>query len=362
MSAARPEDQPIHDALRGPLEAWLNQKNQSLLEEVVATWQLAMDRFHPDEALLERIRQALPTPAPAEAGNGAENGATAAFSAALDLVEGAPSQSDLLKRLLDGLEPMVERSALFILKQGLASLYAHRGFEANALLKPGAVVPPPDLEAVIQGLGRSLRKRGAGYTALLSALSPYEAADLVILPLRHKRKAVALLLVDSGLRQRLDHPELVRALVLASSASLGALAAGKDEPSHPIPQPQFSAFPDTHSGTHPGTQSSAPTQMVPEPIEAPPSVELDPKTRASAERLARVLVGDVELYFPGKVAQARTQGNLYGLLRDELDRSRATFVERFGEDVETQHRIFTSTVLHQLCDDDASKLGATPWA
>ena len=161
-----------------------------------------------------------------------------------------------------------------------------------------------------------------------------------------------------GLRQKLDHPELVRALVLAASASLGSLAAGKDEPAHPQAMPQFS------TGAHPGTstQSSAPTQMVPETIEAPPTAELDPKTRAAAERLARVLVGDVELYFPGKVAQARTQGNLYGLLRDELERSRATFVERFGEGVEVQHRIFTSTVIHQLCDDDASKLGGAPWA
>ena len=353
MSAARPED-PIHDALRGPLEAWLNQKNQTLLEEVIATWQLAMDRFRPDEALLDRIRQALPAAAPAQAGM--DSGAAASFSAALDLVEGAPSQGDLLKRLLDGLEPLVERSAIFILKQGLASLYAHRGFEANAPLKPGAVVPPPDLEAVIQGLGRSIRKKGAGYSALLSVLSPYEAADLAILPLRHKRKAVALLLVDSGLRQQLDHPELVRALVLAASASLGVLAAGKEE-SAPHP-PVFG------TGTQPGTatQAGASTQMVPEPIEPVPALDLDPRTRAAAERLARVLVGDVELYFPAKVAQARAQGNLYGLLREELERSRATFVERFGESVETRHRIFTSTIVHQLCDDDASKLGGAPWA
>ncbi|WP_243304518.1 hypothetical protein [Geothrix oryzisoli] len=351
MSATRPEDQPTHEALRGPLEAWLNQKNQSLLEEVIATWQLAMERFHPDEALLDRLRQALPGPAAASTDHG---DAMAAFAGALDLVEGAPSQGDLLKRLLDGLEPLVERSALFILKQGLASLYAQRGFEASAPLKPGAVVPPPDLEAVIQGLGRSLRKKGAGYSALLAVLSPYEATDLVILPIRHKRKAVALLLVDSGLRQKLDHPELVRALVLAASASLGSLAAGKDEPPQAMPHPLLQA-----SASH---QSSAPTQMVPDTIEAPPPADLDPKTRAAAERLARVLVGDVELYFPGKVAQAHSQGNLYGLLRDELERSRATFVERFGEDVEVQHRIFTSTVVHQLCDGDASKLGGAPWA
>lgn len=370
MSAARPEDQPIHAALRGLVENWVNQKNQSLLEEVIATWQLAMDRFHPDDALLEKLRQAIPTQAPAETEGGGAMEAMAAFSSALDLIEGAPSQSDLLKRLLDGLEPLVERSALFIVKQGLASLYAHRGFEAGAPLKPGAVVPPPDLESVIQGLGRSLRKKGAGYSALLPVLSSFEAADLVVLPLRHKRKTVALLLVDSGLRQKVDHPELVRALVLAASATLGGLAAGKDEPAHALPPPPPSAPPPSAlpspspqpppplSSSH----SSAPTQMVPEPIEAPAAMDLDPKTRAAAERLARVLVGDVELYFPTKVAQAQTHGNLYGLLREELERSRATFVERFGEDVEAHHRIFTSTVVSQLCEGDASKLGPAPWA
>lgn len=377
MSAARPEDQPIHAALRGLVENWVNQKNQSLLEEVIATWQLAMDRFHPDEALIEKLRQAIPAQAPAETEGGGAMGGMAAFSSALDLVEGAPSQSDLLKRLLDGLEPLVERSALFIVKQGLASLYAHRGFEAGAPLKPGAVVPPPDLESVIQGLGRSLRKKGAGYSALLSVLSSYEASDFVVLPLRHKRKTVALLLVDSGLRQKVDHPELVRALVLAASAALGSLAAGKDEPTHPMPAPAMpvpapSPTPSRAPATAllppaplpiiPSSQSSAPTQMVPEPIEPPAPMDLDPKTRAAAERLARVLVGDVELYFPTKVAQAQTHGNLYGLLREELERSRATFVERFGEDIEAHHRIFTSTVVNQLCEGDASKLGPAPWA
>ena len=73
-------------------------------------------------------------------------------------------------------------------------------------------------------------------------------------------------------------------------------------------------------------------------------------------------MGDVELYFPAKVAQARTQGNLYGQLRDELDRSRATFVERFGEDIEAKYRIFTTTVIHLLCDGEVAKLGAAPWA
>ena len=105
--------------------------------------------------------------------------------------------------------------------------------------------------------------------------------------------------------------------------------------------------------------SSMPTRRVPEAAEAGPA--LDPKICATAERLARVLVGDIELYFPQKVAQGRQQGNLYGLLRDELERSRATFIDRFGEPVEKQHRIFIQTVHSQLCEGIPAKLGAAPW-
>jgi len=343
MSDPRPADHPSHDALRAHLETWLNQRHQALLEEVMATWQEGLTRFRPDAGLLAQLSEAAPSTL-VLGGSGASE---QHLAAALDLIEGAASQSELLKRLLDGLSPFVERSALFILKQGLASLYAHRGFDGEPPHRAGAVVPPPDLESLIHGGSRAIRRSGPAYSALLGPLSSFEAPDLAILPLRHKRKAVALLLVDSGVRQKLDHPEQVRALVLAASALLAALAAGRE---------------DEHPAAPPEPMPGAPTQVVPEPIEAPPAHDLDPRTRANAERLARVLVGDVELYFPAKVAQARTQGNLYGLLRDELDRSRATFVERFGEDVEAQHRIFTTTVIQQLCDGDAGKLGKAPWA
>ncbi len=344
MSDTRPVDQPQNDALRGHLEAWLNQQNQTLLEEVMATWQNALGHFQPDEALLAQLLEAAAVPsAPA-----LSSPQDPELASALDLLEGATSQSVLLKRLLDTLSTLVERSAIFILKQGLASLYAHRGFEADTSLRAGTIVPPSELESLIQGSTHSIRRKGPGYAALIGPLSGLEASDVAIFALRHKRRAVALVLVDSGLRQSLDHPEQARALVLVASAMLASIAAGREEDprSHPAPV------------VHP----SAPTQVVAEPIAQVAPVELDPKTRAAAERLARVLVGDVELYFPAKVSRARVQGNLYGQLRDELERSRATFVERFGEDIEVRYRIFTTTVIHQLCNDEISKLGAAPWA
>jgi hypothetical protein len=115
----------------------------------------------------------------------------------------------------------------------------------------------------------------------------------------------------------------------------------------------------------------APIPLPPPPVTVPASpmeitnpglsTGLDPKVRSAAERLARVLTGDIELYFPAKVAQARTTGNLYGLLRDELERSRQTFLDRFGPELEKDHGIFQETVVSLLCDGDVAKLGATPW-
>ena len=338
MSEPRPADHLQRDALRGRLDAWLERKRQTLLEEATGTFQSALARLHPDEALLAELASETAPPAPVTDPSLAEK----RLAAALDMVEGATSQGDLLRRLLEALTPLAPRCAIYILRQGQPSLYSHRGFEDKAAPKACTVAPTPDLEELLQGRSPSLRHRSPGYTALVSPLTDFEAADLAVFPLRHRRKTVALLLVDSDLLPRLPHPELIRALVLVTSALLASLAAGKEE--------------ETKAGTVP-----PPVQRAPAAPEAPSSPSLDPQTRAAAERLARVLAEDLELYFPSQVAQARAQGNLYGLLRAEVDRSRAAFVDRFGEEIEKNYRIFTTTLIHQLCDDDAARLGSVPW-
>jgi len=58
MSDSRPVDQPQNEAFRTRLEEWLNQQNQLLLEEVVATWQGAIGHFRPSEALLAQFLEA----------------------------------------------------------------------------------------------------------------------------------------------------------------------------------------------------------------------------------------------------------------------------------------------------------------
>ena len=353
-------DETLNEPLKQMIHKWVNERHQALLEQVMMTWQEGMGRLNPDDSLLLKIQELLtpplppPPPPPPPPSDEPEDPFPDIVSdtendlgAALNLIECSSSQGEVLKRLLEGLQPFVERSALFVIKQGIASLFANRGFESDIPKIGSPVVPPPDLEAVVQCRVPFIEVRGTAYQALLETLSRFEAQDVRIFPLRLRRKTVALLLVDSGLRQVIDHPNHVRALAHTAEATLSFLAGLKEDEKAPVPVE-----------AHP----SMPTQRIPEPLQEPTVAPLDPKIRANAERSARVLVGDIELYFPNKVAQGRQKQNLYAALRDELDRSLASFVERYTADVENQYHIFYQTVVHQLCEGDPSKLGLPPWA
>lgn len=343
-------DETLREPLKQMIHKWINDRHQSLLEQVMMTWQEGMGRLNPDDDLLQKVEDLLAPPAPpvvndpfSQVASDTDND----LGAALTLIESSSSQGEVLKRLLEGLQPFVERSSLFVIKQGIASLFAARGFESDTPKAGTPVVPPAELEEVIQGHVPILDATGPAYLALLTALSRFEATDVRILPLRLRRKTVALLLVDSGLRQVIDHPNHVRALAHTAEATLSFLAGQKEDERTSVPVE-----------THP----SMPTQRIPEPLSEPTAAPLDPKIRANAERSARVLVGDIELYFPAKVTQGRQKGNLYATLRDELDRSLASFVERYTAEVENQHHIFYQTVVQQLCEGDAAKLGQAPWS
>ena len=330
-------------ALKNLLQDWINDRQQALREQLLEALRESQDRLVPDEALLESLTAAAtpPPPPPPEPAPDPD----ADLGAGLDLVAEAPSQGETLKRLLDAATRFSGRSALYVLKQGIASLYAQRGFGAQAPRLGLPVVPPPELEELIQA-PVGLLSDGPAYLALLGPLAAEPAADSRIIPLHLRRKTVALLLADSGTEPALAFPSQLRALALGAESRLSFLAGARDEeraaPAEPNP--------------------SMPTQKIPETLADPAVPALDPTVRSNAERSARVLVGDIELYFPTKVAQGQHVGNLYASMRDELDRSRASFVERYGADLESQHRIFYKTVVQQLCAVDPSRLGPAPWA
>jgi hypothetical protein len=77
-----------------------------------------------------------------------------------------------------------------------------------------------------------------------------------------------------------------------------------------------------------------------------------------ARRFARLLVSEIKLYNEQKVKDGREQGNLYGLLRDEIDRSRQMYDKRAHPSVAPRYDYFHQELVNTLADGDAAKLGA----
>jgi hypothetical protein len=333
-------------AVKHLLEQWTLERQEAFREQVQSTLEQLRHALEPhpglwtvDPGLLEQIAAATAPPEPEP-----PRDLDGDLRVGLDMIDGAGTQGEVLKRLLDGALFFCQRCALFVIKQGIANLYGQRGFDDARLGEP--VVPPAELEGIVSGRLDRVEQPGPAYQALLAPLGRPAAAALLLVPLRLRRKTVAVLLADSGSEPLLEHPGLLRALALSADARLSWLVANKEED-------RTGALP-----AHP----SVPTQRIAEPFQEPSAPALDPTVRKNAERSARVLVGDIELYFPAKVSQGQAQGNLYAAMKDELERSRASFVERYGAELESQHQIFYKTVVQQLCAGDPNRLGAAPWA
>jgi len=78
----------------------------------------------------------------------------------------------------------------------------------------------------------------------------------------------------------------------------------------------------------------------------------------SAQRLARVLISEIKLYYMDKIDgqdPSETQ-NIYDLLKDPIDKSRQHYRQRVGTEV-SMPDYFHGELVKTLCEGDPSRLG-----
>ena len=82
------------------------------------------------------------------------------------------------------------------------------------------------------------------------------------------------------------------------------------------------------------------------------------KAHQSAQRLARVLISEIKLYYMDKIngRDASETQNIYDLLKDPIDKSRQHYRQRVGTEV-SMPDYFHGELVKTLCEGDASRLG-----
>ncbi|MEM9290396.1 MAG: hypothetical protein AAGD01_01800 [Acidobacteriota bacterium] len=76
-----------------------------------------------------------------------------------------------------------------------------------------------------------------------------------------------------------------------------------------------------------------------------------------AKRLARLLVSEIKLYNEEEVEEGRRAGNIYGRLKEDIDRSRQMYEDRVDERVRNAKDYFYQELVRTLASGDAQVLG-----
>jgi len=108
------------------------------------------------------------------------------------------------------------------------------------------------------------------------------------------------------------------------------------------------------------TPEQAPRRRYGQDADLPVEVSGDEERRLhnDARRFARLLISEIKLYNEQKVAEGRSEHDLYDRLREYIDRSREMYDKRVKAEVASRYDYFHGELVNTLAEGDASKLGA----
>ncbi|HXB22452.1 MAG TPA: GAF domain-containing protein [Candidatus Solibacter sp.] len=322
---------------------------QAIIEETVAeVFEATLPRLRQEivRRAVEEVELAL-IPAPGSS-------PTELLNAAVASIQDSTSQAEILRHLLEGTARFSSRAALFVVKGSSVNGWQGTGFQDNDAIKQLSITTANGLAAkAIQGKS-PVQGPAQEFDSVFEA-GPNAPADgtCVVLPLVVKEKVAAVIYADAGTIA--DNPIDMAALnILCRVAALwleitafrkagaGAGAAAVHEEALPAPSPVVAP---------PEPAVVAATMLTAAPVED--------EVHKKAKRFAKLLVDEIKLYNQPKVAEGKQNRDLYERLKEDIDKSRATYQKRYGESSAAGTDYFTQELIRVLADNDISLMGGS---
>ncbi len=374
---------------------------EQIVERVVSQ---VLDNHVPElrNDLVRRVLDELPHATGGVASGVSGDGGSANLLKAISAIQSGTTQREILRALLDNTVRYSGRGALFVVKAGAATGWQGRGFtkDGDDTIKDFALnvstgVPEQALRSRMPFSGAA-RDVDPEFVAKFGAPADDQ---VLVLPLLLKEKVAALVYADSGVEGggKLD-AAAVELLVLATSAWLevaslrkqalkeeSAEAPGEKAESAPPPVPSAPAHSDPFAAHAPKHVEPVAEPVIAPPVEveqpvavaqsepvvsaaaAAPAPAADPYANLSPEdadvhrkahRFARLLVDEIKLYNQVKVSEGRKHKDLYDRLKEDIEKSRATYQKRYGNTAAGGADYFSQELVRSLAEDDTSIMGA----
>lgn len=323
------------------------------------------------QEMVRRVMAELPAAATGEGG-----AASTVLEAAMAALQDVTSQTDILNVLLDFAARFSGRVALFVVRGEAATVWQARGFPDDHGLRNF------NLNLADAVVARVVHERipvaaGLDFDPTFQAKVGHAAGgNAILLPLVLREKVSAMVYADCGLEGGKLDVAALKLLMRSAGMWLEVLAlrkamSGAPVPEPALPQPEHAAVMTTSvtperaaavvaSSTMPQAAPAAAPAAVAVAV-ATPEAEWTAEERevhTRAQRFARLLVDEIKLYNQAKVAEGRAGKDLYDRLKDDIDKSRASYHRRYGSSPAASVDYFTRELVRILADNDVTLLGA----
>jgi hypothetical protein len=322
------------------------------------------------EELIGRVLEALPVEHPSAPAQAAGPDHLPQLLKSITAIHSVAAQRDVLRALLDNSLQFCGRAALFVVKGTSVNGWQGRAFVDNDAVKDMA------LDANSGLVGRALQTHKAVVGSpeemdrnFMTRFGGPVDGRCLLLPLVLKEKVAALIYADCGLEGGVAlNAEALEVLVLATGtwlevalvrksgakesvpeASAAAAAAGAGAPSSAATDP-FAAHAPRHA------MASTASATADSPAHESGSSEGD--VHKKAQRFARLLVDEIKLYNQAKVMEGRKNKDLYDRMKEDIDKSRATYQKRYGNTAAASADYFSQELIRSLAEDDVLLLGS----
>jgi hypothetical protein len=294
----------------------------------------------------------------ASSGNGAgpsaqRESSSEVLRAVVSSIHEAHSQADILKGLLEGAAKFAARAALFVVRGTTLA-----GWQARGLADENIRGTSIDGSKGLASRAIRDRSRQSGSIAEFDdAFAQHQGAphdnSCTIFPLVVKEKVAAVLYVDSGSKASTP-PDYAAVEVLTRFACLWLEhEAGKKQAA---PGAEASVEASAAGAASAPSITTTPAATV-EPSLGNVSAE-EQEIHKKAQRFAKLLVDEIKLYNQAKVNEGKQNRAIYKLLREDIEKSRATYEKRYGATPAASGKYFDSEVIRILADNDRSLLGS----
>ena len=346
---------------------------QSIIEEVVAeVLDTVLPKLRGEIARRATEELELLNPAPGSS-------PTDLLSSAISAVQEGNSQSEILRHLLEGTARFAGRVALFVVKGGAVNGWQGIGFEDNDAIRNVSLESSGGLAGeAVQGRSIAAGTITDFDSSFAEMVRTPAQNNCVVLPLVVKDKVAAVIYADGGLSAAgtMDASAMTAltrfaALWLEVSAlRKSGGSAAQSSMAMPIPmedaQPAYS--PSTSNSpmstapsfASPGSSMAAAASAVAAPAVQPstPAGE-ESDLNKKAKRFAKLLVEEIKLYNQPKVTEGKQNHDLYDRLREDIEKSRATYDKRYGDSPVAAANYFSQELIRILADNDVSLMGAS---